>query len=320
MKPVTIINFGWSKSLHREGLSLDQMQAFDLIHDWYSSNPDMPFVLRGYAGTGKTFLVQRVIQSFQNCFKTQDSEKNKKVALKVALCAPTHKARHVLDAMAQQAGLTVHISTLHSLLHVMPGGEYDENGKQQLKPNTYSREPYYHEFDLVIVDEASMLGQELFKLIPSRVPTIFMGDPAQLPPIEDNVDSSPIFQLPLGMELTQVMRYEGAIATYVTALRQNLNSQFPPRLQSEGNIEKMQFDNWIAAAIDAYKFSRSSAKILAWTNNQVNNLNQQIRAALYPGAEPIEIGEILFAKEPIFLNADSGEQKEIFIIPVLNAK
>lgn len=75
----------------------------------------------------------------------------------------------------------------------------------------------------------------------------------------------------------------------------------------------MQFDTWIAAAIDAYKFSRSSAKILAWTNNQVNNLNQQIRAVLYPGAEPIEIGEILFAKEPIFLNADSGEQKEIFM-------
>ncbi len=43
------------------------MQAFDLIHDWYGSNPDMPFVLRGYAGTGKTFLVQRVIQSFQDC-------------------------------------------------------------------------------------------------------------------------------------------------------------------------------------------------------------------------------------------------------------
>lgn len=313
MKSVTIINFGWSQSKHREGLSLDQMQAFDLIHDWYGSNPDMPFVLRGYAGTGKTFLVQRVIQSFQDCFKTRDLDKNKNVGLRVALCAPTHKARHVLDAMAQEAGLTVHISTLHSLLHVMPGGEYDENGKQQLKPNTYSREPYYHEFDLVIIDEASMLGQELFKLIPSRIPTIFMGDPAQLPPIEDNVDSSPIFQLPLGMELTQVMRYEGAIATYVTALRQNLNSQFPPRLQSQGNIEKMQFDTWIAAAIDAYKFSRSSAKILAWTNNQVNNLNQQIRAALYPGAEPIEIGEILFAKEPIFLNADSGEQKEIFM-------
>lgn len=113
MKPVTIINFGWSKSLHREGLSLDQMQAFDLIHDWYSSNPDMPFVLRGYAGTGKTFLVQRVIQSFQNCFKTRDLDKNKNVGLRVALCAPTHKARHVLDAMAQQANLTVHISTLH---------------------------------------------------------------------------------------------------------------------------------------------------------------------------------------------------------------
>ncbi|WP_193200939.1 ATP-dependent DNA helicase [Nostoc sp. MG11] len=310
MKPVTTISSNWSKSKHRDGLSLNQIQAFDLIHDWYNSKPEMPFVLRGYAGTGKTFLVQRVIKSFQECFHVQD--KSKTIPLKVALCAPTHKARHVLDAMATEVGLKVHISTLHSLLHVMPG-EYDENGKQRLKPNTYSSEPYYHEFNLVVVDEASMLGQELLDLIPSRTPTVFMGDPAQLPPIEDNVDSSPIFSLPIGMELTQVMRYSGAIAEYVTALRQNLNSQFPPRLLSRGNIEKMQFDAWLPSAINAYKFSRSSTKILAWTNNRINVLNQQIRAALYPDAEPIEIGEILFAKEPIFLQSEFSNKKDIFM-------
>jgi ATP-dependent exoDNAse (exonuclease V) alpha subunit len=310
LKPVTIINSNWSKSKHREGLSLNQMQAFDLIHDWYSLHPDTPFVLRGYAGTGKTFLVQRVIKSFQECFHT--SEANKTAPLKVALCAPTHKARHVLDAMATEVGLKVHISTLHSLLHIMPG-EYDENGKQKLKPNNYSGEPYYHEFNLVVVDEASMLGQELLDLIPSRTPTIFMGDPAQLPPIEDNVDLSPVFSLPIGIELTQVMRYSGAIAEYVTSLRQNLNSQFPPRLLSQGNIEKMQFDQWLESAIEAYKFSRSSAKILAWTNNRINVLNQQIRTALYPDAELIEVGEILFTKEPIFLHSDSSSKKDIFM-------
>ncbi|MCC5619556.1 hypothetical protein LC605_31810 [Nostoc sp. CHAB 5836] len=43
----------------------------------------------------------------------------------------------------------------------------------------------------------------------------------------------------------------------------------------------MQFDTWLLAAIDAYKFSRSSAKILAWTNNRINTLNQQIRIKTY---------------------------------------
>ncbi|MBC6436089.1 hypothetical protein FM036_44660 [Nostoc sp. HG1] len=110
----------------------------------------------------------------------------------------------------------------------------------------------------------------------------------------------------------------------VTALRQNLNSQFPPRLQSEGNIEKMQFDTWIAAAIDAYKFSRSSAKILAWTNNQVNESEStKIRAVLYPGAETsIEIGENShFAKRTYFLKCRLwGAKKKFLCIPVLNAK
>ena len=303
----------WNRSKHRESLSFNQLQAFNLLHDWYDSNPDSPFVLRGYAGTGKTFLIQRVIKSFQECFlKEKWGETN---PIYVALAAPTHKARHVLDAMATSAGLNqdkIHVSTLHSLLHVMPG-EYDENGKQKLKPNTYSREPSYGEFDLVVIDEASMLGDELLNLIPKKVPTIFIGDPAQLPPVEDNLEESPIFSLPCGIELTEVMRYEGAIAEYVTALRQDLSAQFPPRLLTRGNIEKLQFEDWLESAIASYQFNRNSAKVLAWTNNRVNSLNNQIRAVLYPNAEQIEVGEILFAKEPIFLFTPEGDKKDIFM-------
>ncbi|MBN3945186.1 MAG: AAA family ATPase [Nostoc sp. NMS7] len=319
----------WNYSKHRKSLSFNQLQAFDLLHDWYDSNPDTTFVLRGYAGTGKTFLIQRVIKSFQECFLKE--KWGETAPIYVALAAPTHKARHVLDTMAASAGLDknqIHVSTLHSLLHVMPG-EYDENGKQKLKPNSYSREPFYTEFDLVVIDEASMLGNELLNLIPTRIPTIFIGDPAQLPPVEDDLERSPIFNLPCGIELTQVMRYEGAIAKYVTALRQDLSAQFPPRLLSQGNIEKLQFENWLESAIASYQFNpspsetqartaplrvnRNSAKVLAWTNNRVNTLNNQIRAILYPNAEQIEEGEILFAKEPIFLYTPEGDKADIFM-------
>jgi exodeoxyribonuclease-5 len=304
-------NFTWSASKHRAGLSFNQLQAFDLIHDWYHSSPDAPFVLRGYAGTGKTFLIQRVIKSFQECFfKEKWGERS---PIKVALTAPTHKARHVLDAMATDAALEeIHVSTLHSLLHVMPG-EYDENGKQKLKPNTYSREPFYSDFDLVVIDEASMLGNELLNLIPKHTPTIFMGDPAQLPPVEEDLEQSPIFNLPCGIELTQVMRYQGAIAEYVTALRRDMGAQFAPRLLSQGNIEKLQFDDWLQSIISAYKFNRHCVKVLAWTNNRVNALNNQIRTYLYPQAEQIEEGEILFAKEPIFRYTPEGDKSDIFM-------
>jgi len=301
---------GWSDSPFRVGLSFNQLQAFDLIHEWYDTKPEIPFVLRGFAGTGKTYCIQRVIKSLQDCFYRQ--QKGKIAPLNIALCAPTHKSRHVLDAMADAAGLKIHVATLHSLLHLIPG-EYDENGKQQLKKNTFTREPHYSEFDLVVVDESSMLGQDLLNAIPSHIPTIFMGDPAQLPPVEDGVEASPVFSLPMGIELTEVMRYQGVIAEYVTALREDLTAQFPQRLHTRGNLVKLPFDDWIQKAIDLYRQDRSSVKVLAWTNNRVNILNKEIRVALYPDAEEIEEGEILFAKEPIFVRADAGERKEIFM-------
>jgi hypothetical protein len=117
----------------------------------------------------------------------------------------------------------------------------------------------------------------------------------------------------MGIELTEVIRYQGVIAEYVTALRQDLKAHFPPRLHTSGNIEKMIFEDWIQRAIDIYKKDRSCVKVLAWTNNRVNVLNKEIRVALYPDAEEIEVGEVLFAKEPIFIKADEGERKEIFM-------
>lgn len=295
---------------HKDGLSFNQQQAFDLVHEWFASKPETPFVLRGYAGTGKSFSVQRIIKSLQEIHSK--TRFGKQIPLDVALCAPTHKARHVLDAMAQGADLKVDVSTLHSLLHLMPG-EYDEAGNRRLKINTAASGRHYSSYDLVVVDESSMIGNELLSFIPKDTPTVFMGDPAQLPPVEDGIEESPIFSEPTGIELTQVMRYEGAIADYVTALRQDLTTQFPPRLNNKGNITKLKEEDWLDLAIAAYKDDKSVVKILAWTNNRVNALNKEVRRSLYPNSGMLEEGEILFAKETIMLKADEGEKKQIFM-------
>ncbi|MRW41151.1 AAA family ATPase, partial [Staphylococcus aureus] len=164
-------------------LSEQQKEAFDLAIAWFK-DPDSPFVLRGYAGTGKSFCAQRIIKALQSHGK-------------IAICAPTHKAVHVLRRMAQEYDLqNVHITTLHSLLHVMPG-EYDAEGRQRLKANEWSREPFFSDFGLVVIDESSMIDSELLALIEEKeTPTLFMGDPAQLPPI--NEPESPVFQMATG--------------------------------------------------------------------------------------------------------------------------
>jgi exodeoxyribonuclease-5 len=274
-------------------LSDQQKEAFDLAIAWFN-DPDSPFVLRGYAGTGKTFCAQRIIKALQPNGK-------------VAICAPTHKAVHVLRRMAQEYDLKdVYIATLHSLLHIMPG-EYDALGRQKLKANEWSKEPWFHEFALVVIDEASMVDSELMVLIEEQeVPTLFMGDPAQLPPI--NETESPVFQIPAGYELTQVMRYEGAIAQWVTALRQDLGSQFPPRLKTEGNITKSQKEEWESRLILAFTTADPedpfAVRSLAWTNQRASVINNMLRQSIMGVGEeePFVKGERLVAKEPIFLS------------------
>jgi superfamily II DNA or RNA helicase len=82
-------------------LSGQQKEAFDLALAWFKS-PDSPFVLRGYAGTGKSFCAQRIIKALQPNGK-------------IAICAPTHKAVHVLRRMAQEYDLqNVHITRTYA--------------------------------------------------------------------------------------------------------------------------------------------------------------------------------------------------------------
>ena len=274
-------------------LSEQQKEAFESAIAWFK-DPDSPFVLRGYAGTGKSFCAQRIIKALQPNGK-------------IAICAPTHKAVHVLRRMAQEYDLqNVHITTLHSLLHVMPG-EFDPEGRQKLKANEWSREPWFSDFGLVVVDEASMIDSELLALIEEKeTPTLFMGDPAQLPPI--NETESPVFQMAVGYELTQVMRYSGAIANWVTAIRQDLQAQFPPRPKTSGNITKCQKEEWESRLILAFqcadKEDSFAVRSLTWTNQRASAINSIVRASIMGVGEdePFVEGEQLVAKEPIFLS------------------
>lgn len=293
----------------RSALSENQRQGFDMALQWFGAGTSTPFVLRGHAGTGKSFGAQSIVRALQIL----------NPRLRVALCAPTHKARKVLQRFAVNAGLNAYVATLHSLLHVIPG-KPDENGKRRLEPNRFSCEPHYSSFGLVVVDEASMVDDELLSLVlKEQIATIFMGDPAQLPPVVEGDDSqakeSPVFAIGTGIELTQVMRYEGAIADHVTAIRSDLRSQFPPRIQSRGNISKLTPERWMEGLLDALVNQPSGSdsdrvRALAWTNKRVADINAQVRSALFPNAsEPYLPGELLMAKDSIQVMDDKGRPR-----------
>jgi exodeoxyribonuclease-5 len=147
----------------------EQKAALIAIFEWLAKKQQPVFRLGGYAGTGKSTLmaVIRII-----LFK-----KNPK--LKVAFAAFTGKAAQVLhtklkDHDAYHPDDTV--STLHSLLYA---AILDKNGqiagwrrKQKL------------EFDLLIIDEASMVTAEIWSDIQHLgIPVLAVGDHGQLPPV-----------------------------------------------------------------------------------------------------------------------------------------
>lgn len=162
-------------------LTSDQDSAIRLIKQWYSQRGTFAwkpyYVLSGAAGTGKSSLIQYII-------------KNLGVSESECLCtAFTGKATLNMNRKGNYS------STLHSSLY-----EYEkrtENGEPEFRLKSWVP------FKLIVVDEASMISQEMFDDILSfMIPTIFIGDHCQLPPIDGkfNIMLNPDFTL------TKIMR------------------------------------------------------------------------------------------------------------------
>lgn len=118
-------------------------------------------VIAGYAGTGKTTLVHFIIQEL-GLHENQ-----------VVFVAYTGKAALVLKQKGNKNAMTAHKLLYHS--EELPDGTYRHTPRVKLEKK----------YSLVVVDEASMLPQEMIDLLLSHhVHTIFLGDPMQLPPID----------------------------------------------------------------------------------------------------------------------------------------
>ena len=118
-------------------------------------------VIAGYAGTGKTTLVHFIIQEL-------GLNENQ-----VVFVAYTGKAALVLKQKGNKNAMTAHKLLYHS--EELPDGAYRHTPREKLEKK----------YSLIVVDEASMLPQEMINLLLSHhVHTIFLGDPAQLPPID----------------------------------------------------------------------------------------------------------------------------------------
>ncbi len=158
--------------MNRE-LTDDQIKADKLIEDWFLHSTKQIFVLAGFAGTGKSTLLQHTVC---NTLKLVPDES-------AAFVTPTGKAATVLIRKGVPA------STLHRLIYqsITEEKEIELNGKKVKieKLSFKRRESIDKSIRLIILDEASMVSDPVLRdLTEFGVKLLLCGDNAQLPPVE----------------------------------------------------------------------------------------------------------------------------------------
>ena len=153
-------------------LTSDQENAKNLISEWFFNTQDQIFVLSGYAGTGKTFLIDYIVRHVLML----------KIGTEAVFVSPTGKAAANLVRNGTVAG------TVHGLIYMRDEDEFDvdENGEiiERKELSFIKREKIDEKIRLIIIDEASMINEAVLKdLLSFNVKCLFCGDGAQLPPV-----------------------------------------------------------------------------------------------------------------------------------------
>jgi exodeoxyribonuclease-5 len=282
-------------------LNEEQKYIFDKI----TSLPLKKFsqsLLTGYSGTGKTFLITKIIEEL--------IYKNKGV--RIAITAPTNKAVRVLKNLSSicETHTQVEFNTLHSLLGL----------KRTITPD--GKEVYtkdfiggsINEFNIVLVDEVSMLDNDIYELLfyeaqVKRIMLLFIGDRGQIPPV--NGGESLLFtkELDNSFNLTKIIRQasdnpiiniaqkvrNGENIKQETILDNNNNGVIFLKINTEIELLERYFKS------EHFNVNPNFVKVLAWTNNAVDYYNDKIRQMIYGKDCPkINIGEKMVCNKPIF--------------------
>jgi DNA replication protein DnaC len=294
------------KTLNPEQLAAkDQMREFLHNHDKF-------FLLSGGAGTGKTHTIGALIAHLQ--------AENEKLA--IACSAPTNKAVKVIKNSTEKwHNHHIDYGTIYQFLGLKM--DYNEEGTKVLVEGKRSMIDNY---DLVLIDESSMISSNLWTLLNQivlkhRIKIIFIGDNAQLNPV--NESDSPVFsQITNTATLTQVMRtndHNPVMDLIQSARKKVFNHEQELALINAYSEDKMNGvwvldkNQWLQQIIRAFKSPKYQdnpdyVRVIAWTNRTVNYLNNYIRNSIYDNAhEPYVIGERLIASEAIY-NPLNGEE------------
>lgn len=283
-------------------LTPTQKKIHEELLSWFTENSKHPAaVLGGYAGVGKTYLSNILIESLSHRGKT-------------GVAAPTHKAVKVLTKTAVPG---VDYRTVHSMLALKERKDLN-TGEVSYETDRFSEQaPPVEKLKFLIIDESSMLDDTLFMhLVPwikKGLKVLFVGDLCQIPPV-NHKDSIPFYRgRKWGfkeLELTEIIRQkeDNPILEFVTDIRNTYKTQhqyYPGgKVNSSGEgirlVAKSEEESIYQDYFDTEEFRKDAdwMKVIAWRNKTVDRYNKDIRRVIYgTDVAPIIVGEKLVMEE-----------------------
>lgn len=300
IKPMSIFNH-----FHHINLTNDQRNALEKLQAFLESD-ERVFILQGYAGSGKTTLLKGFVEYLQSLEK------------KYQLMAPTGRAAKVINQRTGFNSTTIHkgIYSFEELQEIKQSE--DENDVSFLYQYKIRNNPDVHD-SILIVDEASMLSDilsqgEFFRFgsghllkdlfsyariqersIKSKV--IFVGDPAQLPPIgmafspaleHDYINETYGVSASIA-ELKEVKRQDSknGILHSATKIRKCLTSGYFNDFDLRENKQDI-FNPAYQDYLETYKSQQDQKIIICYKNKTALDLNRAIRSDKFGDDLPIQ--------------------------------
>ncbi len=314
--PVVVPSAGSSLSSMFAGfnLTISQKKALEDLGSFLAEDKRDCFILNGYAGTGKTFLIGGIVKYLVACHK------------EVVLMAPTGRAAHVMKERHRIAAGTIH-REIYALDRLREYKEVGEDGAVTFKFYFELRNNDLQHDTVFIVDEASMVsdiyseaeftrfgsGRLLRDLIEYlnfdgndyRKKILFVGDNAQLPPV--GMDFSPaldkeylekyIHSKVTGSELTHIVRQKegNTILHNATAFRNMLaaNDLSSFDFKCDGrSVCEISPDHFVRRYLEHIdRNGVTDTVIIGYSNALVKDYNTAVRAHLFPGSRILEPGD-----------------------------
>ena len=320
------------KSYNKDNMELTKQQneVFKKIKAFMESDASV-FILRGYAGTGKTTMVKVVAD-----YITQSRD--------MYLMAPTGRAARVLSQKTKRMATTIHKAIYEGTCLVSKvTKDIAETEFKLFFPISESKQDGKN---VVIVDEASMLcsrkiKHELYKFGSDNLmedlltfirpgfggKVIFVGDPAQLPPVGESVSNAlraEYFQKQglkvMEAELTEVLRQknDSIILKNAMMIRDLLKKDKRNSLvfeEKKDDVETISANCFLEKYLDYRKKSdKNDSVVICFSNKSASRYNRAIRTDLYGKDVPVRENDVLMI---IQNNYNLGRMNGEFV-PVLS--